>query len=197
MPGGAWSRASLQRRSILKEAVVATHDPAGPVVVAPEVPLAVVRDALGTGCRLARPDGALAWSLLVAHDKALAHRALAAGIPVVTADDEATLIARLRAFGDGALITTREAELLAWIDAIRAEEERNQRDHEQHVDERIEVLQARVDELTAYADHLNAYTENLNAHLAAVEATRAWRTARRLSAWKCAAVRLIRGHRRG
>lgn len=176
---------------------MATHDPAGPVVVAPEVPMAVVRDALGAGCRLARPEGVSACALIVTRDKVIARRGRAAGIPVITADDEAALVARLQAFGDGALITTREAELLAWIDAIRAEEERNQRDHERHVDERVEVLQARVDELTAYADHLNAYTENLNAHLAAVEETRAWRTARRLSAWKCAAVRLIRGHRRG
>ena len=169
---------------------MATFDPAGPVVVAPEVSMAVVRDALGTGCRLARPDEAPAWSLLVTHDEALAHRALAAGIPVVTADDEATLIVRLRAFGDGAIVTTREAELLAWIEAIRTEEERNQRDTKRHVDERLEVLQARVDDLTAYAD-------NLSAHLTAIEATRAWRAVRRLSAWKSAAAHLMRGRRRG
>ncbi len=168
---------------------MASHDPAGPVVVAPDVSMALVRDALGAGRWLARPDGVSAWAVLVTRDESLARRGREAGVPVITAEDDATLAARLRAFGDGALITTREAELLAWIEAIRAEEERNQRDNERHVDERIELLQARVDELTAYAD-------SLDTHLEAIEATRAWRVVRRLSAWKSAAMKFVGGRRR-
>ena len=164
------------------------HEPDGPVVVSADVPMALVRDSLGAGRRLARPDAASGWALLVTRDDVLADSARADGIPVVSASDDATLIAQLHAFDDGALITPREAELLAWIEAIRREEERNQRDHEQHVDQRLELLQARVDELTVY-------TDNLNAHLAAVEGTRAWRVATRLGTWKNAVLRLLPGRR--
>lgn len=159
------------------------HDPHGPVLVAPDVPLPFVRDALGGGTWIARPGGEAGCALMVSRDPDWVAHSHAAGVPCASASDDAALMEQLRAFDDGALITTREGELLSWITAIRDEEERNQRAHEEHVDQRVEVLQARVDVL--------------NAHIDAMERTRAWRFARRLGEWKSAALRLVRPRRGG
>ena len=160
-----------------------TYDPDGPVVVAHDVALTLVRHALGSGRQLARPDSASGWAVLVTRGDPVAEIAIARGIPVVSADDDAALVVGLQAFDDGALVSTREAELLSWIEAIRAEEERNQRDSERHVDDRIAFLQAQVDELIA--------------HRAALEKMRVWRAARRLHAWSAAVRRVIPGRRPG
>jgi len=161
----------------------AHHDPDGPVVVADDVPLAVVRRALGPGTWLQRPGAIAGWRVLITRDRPLADDASAQGIPVVVAsDDAAALGAQLRSFEDGRLITTAEAEALAWIEAIRAEEERNQRDARRRADARVEELQAQVD--------------HLEAHITAIEASRSWALARRLVRAKDATRRVLTPWRR-
>lgn len=142
------------------------HDPDGPVVVDTGIPLGVVRSALGAGRWIARPGAYQTCALLVIQDADQARLAHDRGLPVVLSGDEQTLVEELRAFDDGALISTREGEALAWIELIRAEEERNQRSRASAADERVELLQARVDELET--------------HLAAIEASRSWVLTRKL-----------------
>ena len=55
-------------------------------------------------------------ALLVTHDADRARHAADRGIPVLIGADERTLAQQLRAFDDGALISTREAEALAWME---------------------------------------------------------------------------------
>ncbi len=159
------------------------HDAEGPVVVDDGVPLDTVRHALGAGRWISRARQVPGWALFVTTDERHAVTVAAAGVPVVVADDPSTLLESLRALDDGAFVTPREAELLAWINAIRAEEERNQTDRRRHADERVEALQAHITTLTAA--------------IAAIEASGAWRLARRLSSLKGRAERLVRPGRRG
>ena len=165
------------------------HDPDGPVVVDLGIPLGVVRGALGAARWISRPGAFRTCALLVTHDAERARHAADRGIPVLIATDERTLAQQLRAFDDGALISTREAEALAWVEAIRSEEERNQRERARLADERVEALQARVDELEAYAG-------SLSAHVAAIEASRSWAVARRLTGGKERLLRLVAPWRR-
>lgn len=148
-----------------------------------DVPLATVRGALGGGRWIARPGGVQGWAALVGRDNARP-AGVSDDVPLIAHDDDAVLQAMLRAFGDGALISTHEGEALAWIEAIRAEEVRNQADATQRVDARVEELQARIDELEAYAS-------DLNAHVAAIEGSRAWHLSRRLVAMKARVVRVL------
>lgn len=166
-------------------------DPDGPVVVMADVSLSVVRAALGGSRWIARPEGVTRWAAAVAAAPA-SLPPLPANVPVFVNADEVVLAEQLRAFDDGALISSREAEALAWIAAIRTEEERNHLDARRHADERVEVLQERVDELTARALALDA-------HIAGIEESRAWAIARRITGARAAIRslprRVLRRHR--
>lgn len=153
------------------------HDPDGPVVVMEDVPLALVRRAVGSGRWISRPGAARGWAAVVARSQADIAEAASVGVPAFATDDDASLVHLLQAFDDGVLITPREAELLSWIDAIRAEEARVQADSRLRVDQRVEALQSRIDQLEG--------------HLRAIEESRAWHLSRRLVSAKARMLRAL------
>jgi hypothetical protein len=76
----------------------------------------------------------------------------------------------LKAFDDGVVISAREADALSWVNAIRAEEERTQREGARVASEQLERVQA---------------------HLDAIEGSRAYRLSRRMVTAKERLKRLV------
>ncbi len=173
----------------------AFHDPLGPVSVVGDVDLDCVRSALGPGCWIGPGSTQAGLSLVVTTRAALAATMADRGIPAVCVGsgdagaapvvDPASLDAWLRAFADGAVVSGQEAEYRAWLDAVRAEEEREQ----QHARE-VEAEAIRAAEV-AEAE-TRAQLDRMTAHIAAMEGSTSWKVARRLSGAKGAARNLAR-----
>lgn len=167
---------------------VVHHDPRGPVSVVGDIPLDRVRDALGPGCWIEQGSTRSGLALVITTRADLADAMVAAGVPSVVvgssspaeapAVDMDALGAWLQAFADGALLSGREADALAWMAAVRAEEERQQE-------------RARRERIAA-EDATTAQLDRMAAHIAAMEASTSWRVARQMSAAKAAAVRRVR-----
>lgn len=164
----------------------AFHDPDGPVVVGRDVPLDPVRGALGANRWLERPGGHSGVALFVGRDADAADALALLGVPAVVIVDTADEVVQgqpaqrvhapalgewLKAFDDGVLVSSREAEALSWVDAIRTEEERVQREGDRKA---------------------AAQLEEMAGHVAAIEASRSYRLARRLVAARERAARLVR-----
>lgn len=172
-------------------------DPAGPVVVHGAMSLDRVKAALGSDAWVVALGSEPVASLLVTDDVDLAIAAACERLPaaLVIADgsrnptaefavisDEA-LPAWLKARGDGEFVQGSAAGLEYWIDAIRAEELRNQEDARRINREAEAASRRQLDELTA--------------HITAIESSRSWRVARRLVAARDAFHRLLHPRRPG
>ncbi len=141
----------------------AFHDPDGPVVAALGIPLGDVRRALATGRWVERPGEHNGMALFLTRDVKAADAMAARGVPAaalvdspVGADDHAAprvagraLGEWLKAFDDGTNITAREADALAWVSAIRAEEERTHAEGARVASEQLERVQAQLDAIEA------------------------------------------------
>lgn len=171
------------------------HDPLGPVSVVGDIPMADLRDALGPGAWLERCSIRKGLSLMVTTRADLALATTMAHVPCVYVGDDAvpgvesvqpgSLGAWLRAFSDGGTVSGREAEVLRWMDAVRAEEEREQA-------RAAEMAVRGQREAEAAEAATRAQLDRMNAHIAAMEASRAWRVGRRISAAKASLSRLVR-----
>lgn len=160
-------------------------DPDGPVVVALGVPLGDVRRFLAVGRRVERPGGHAGMALFVTRSVEEADDMAACGVPAVAVVEPGgrmpagaaigvgahALGEWLKAFDDGVPITAREADALAWVNAIRAEEQRTQAEGARAASEQLERVQAQLD---------------------AVEGSRAYRLSRRMVATKDRLRALVR-----
>lgn len=179
------------------------HDPEGPVVVEPPAPIAATRDALGPGAWIQCAAGQPGIALLVTEDPAHAAHAADVSIPVVIVVEPGaevppgipgvvcvsteSLPAWLRTFADGALVTGREAQLVTWLDAVRTEEEANQREarridrEARRIDREARRIDREAQRLAREAEAAaRRQMDELTQHIAAIEASRSWRLARRL-----------------
>lgn len=171
------------------------HDPLGPVSVVGSVDLDAVREALGPG-RWIDPGSTHAGLALVVTTRAELAAAMAdRGIPSAFVGDgdagdaavvaPASLGAWLGAFADGSMVTGLEADCRAWLDAVRAEEER-----EQERAREVEAAAVRAGEI-AEAE-TRAQLDRMVAHIAAIEGSTSWKVARRISDAKVAVRKLAR-----